>query len=92
VDLVIVDLYMPDQDGLTTIRELRAVTPGLPIIAMSGGGTTGQPTSFLEIARRLGAARTFEKPLPLAQFLALVADVLGSSGGPDATRPSGSRT
>jgi DNA-binding response OmpR family regulator len=80
VDLVILDLYMPEQDGLATIRELRAATPGLPIIAMSGGGMTGQPTSFLNIARRLGAVRTFEKPIRLEELLAMVADVLRSGG------------
>jgi DNA-binding response OmpR family regulator len=80
VDLVILDHYMPDQDGLATIRELRAATPGLLIIAMTGGGATGQPASFLDIARRLGAVRTFEKPIGLDELLAMVADVLRSAG------------
>ncbi len=80
VDLVILDLYMPEQDGLATIRELRATTPDLPIIAMSGGGMMAKSTSFLKIARHLGAVRTFEKPIRLAELLAMVADVLRSSG------------
>ena len=82
VDLVILDLYMPEQDGLATIRELRAASPRLPIIAMSGGGVTGQSTSFLDIAKRLGAVRTFEKPIRLEELLAMVSDVLRSSGVP----------
>ena len=79
VDLVIVDLYMPEQDGLATIRELHATAPRLPIIAMSGGGAIGQATNFLNIARALGAVRTFEKPIRLDELLAMVADVLRSS-------------
>jgi CheY-like chemotaxis protein len=79
-DLVILDLYMPKLDGLATIRALRAATPHLPIIAMSGGGSFGQSKSFLDEARALGAARTFEKPLPLAAFLVMVGDVLQEHG------------
>jgi len=80
VDLVILDLYMPEQDGLATIRELRATAPRLPIIAMSGGGMMAQPVSFLDIARRLGAVRTFEKPIRLDELLEIVTDVLQSAG------------
>jgi hypothetical protein len=47
---------------------------------MSGGATVGPSSSFLEIAQRLGAVRTFEKPIRLDKFLGLVADVLRSSG------------
>ena len=79
-DLVILDLYMPNVDGLATIQALRASTPSLPIIAMSGGGTFGERKSFLDVARALGAVRTFEKPLPLAAFLAMVLDVLQTHG------------
>jgi two-component system, chemotaxis family, chemotaxis protein CheY len=80
VDLVILDLYMPELDGLATIQELRRTTPRLLIIAMSGGGAIGQATSFLDVARALGAVRTFEKPIRLDELLAMVADVLQSSG------------
>jgi CheY-like chemotaxis protein len=37
-DLVILDLFMPEKDGLETIIELRHHSPGVPIIVMSGGG------------------------------------------------------
>lgn len=80
VDLVILDLYMPKLDGLATIQTLRAATPQLPIIAMSGGGAIGQATSFLDVARALGAVRAFEKPIRLDALLTMVEDVLRSSG------------
>lgn len=36
-ELVITDIFMPDEDGLQTITRLRGEDPDLPIIAMSGG-------------------------------------------------------
>ena len=80
VDLVILDLYMPKLDGLATIQTLRVATPALPIIAMSGGGAIGQATSFLDVARALGAVRTFEKPIRLDDLLTMVEDVLRTTG------------
>lgn len=35
--LAIIDILMPNQEGLQTIIELRALAPALPIIAMSVG-------------------------------------------------------
>ena len=35
-DLVIVDIYMPEMDGVTLIKAIRERTPNLPIIAISG--------------------------------------------------------
>lgn len=35
-DLVITDVYMPNQEGLETIMELHQRFPELPVIAMSG--------------------------------------------------------
>ncbi len=35
-DLAIVDIYLPDMDGIKIIKELRARSESLPIVAMSG--------------------------------------------------------
>ena len=42
IDLVMTDILMPEQEGLQTIRELRAEFPAIKIIAISGGGA-GDP-------------------------------------------------
>src|ERR1043166_6402550 len=52
-DLVIIDLFMPEQEGLETITELRLKFPGIPIIAISGGHMTSG--AMLSVAQRLGA-------------------------------------
>lgn len=75
VDLVITDILMPEQDGLETIRDLRAQFPGLPIIAISGGGHDGV-LDFLPVARQLGAKRTFRKPTDRAALLDAIREEL----------------
>ena len=35
-DLLITDIFMPDVEGLETIREIRRLRPDMPIIAISG--------------------------------------------------------
>lgn len=54
VDLVLLDILMPDCDGLEAITLLRREFPDLPIIAMSGGGSVGH-LDVLRVARQLGA-------------------------------------
>jgi DNA-binding NtrC family response regulator len=67
-DLVITDLHMPEKDGIETIMELLSYSPGLPIIAMSGGGQTRR-LELLGNATLLGAVYTIEKPFTLAEML-----------------------
>lgn len=60
-DLVITDILMPVQEGMETIVMLKYFFPKIKIIAMTGGGKTN-PEIYLEIARKLGAHFTLEKP------------------------------
>lgn len=75
VDLVITDLFMPEKEGLETIRELRKLDPGVKILAISGGGRSGN-MFFLANATRFGAHRTLAKPFSRQQLLDAVADLL----------------
>jgi DNA-binding response OmpR family regulator len=74
-DLVITDILMPDKEGLESIQELKALRPGLRIIAVSGG-IPSAPMDVLAVARTFGASRTFWKPFDLATLLAAVEDEL----------------
>ncbi len=60
-DLVILDIFMPEQEGLGTLRELRHEYLTARVIAISGGGNTGD-LSFLTVARLMGARQSLEKP------------------------------
>jgi len=72
-DLVILDLLMPQQEGLETIQTLRQEFPEVKIIAISGG--TGR-LNFLPLARRFGALRTLQKPFTLQQLHDAVREIL----------------
>ncbi len=67
-DLIISDLIMPGKEGLETIRELKKEYPNVKIIAMSGGGRAN-PDGYLDLAKKLGAIQTFEKPIRKEELL-----------------------
>src|SRR5208282_4401862 len=81
-DLVLLDIWMPDVDGISLLREWSAsTTDGCPVVMMSGHGTVETAVE----ATRLGAFDFVEKPLSLAKLLRTVERALDDR----ARRPSG---
>ena len=74
-DLVITDLHMPEKDGIETIVELVSHSPGIRIIAMSGGGQTKRLDLLGNLAL-LGTVLTIEKPFTLAEMMTMVGRAL----------------
>ena len=72
-DLVIMDILMPDQDGLEVIMTLRREFPDARVIAMTGGSETIGVLNFLDVAKMLGARRALHKPFELNVLLDAVA-------------------
>jgi len=75
IDLIITDIIMPEKEGLETIMEFRRDFPSLKVIAISGGGKIGA-NEYLNIAKALGAQRTFSKPFELKELLEAVGELL----------------
>ncbi|MCP4350757.1 MAG: response regulator [Desulfobacterales bacterium] len=78
-DLVITDIIMPEQEGLETIIKLRKEFPEVKIIAMSGGGII-EPEPYLNMAEKVGALRTFTKPVNRKELLEKVREALKVEG------------
>jgi DNA-binding NtrC family response regulator len=71
VDLVIVDLRMPDVGGLDVLRHIREQAPGCHAVLMTGFGT---PESAVE-AVKLGAMDYLHKPLDMRRLESLLDSV-----------------
>jgi DNA-binding response OmpR family regulator len=70
-DLVLCDIFMPKKEGMETIRDLRQLSTGTPIISVTGRSDAFE-TDFLRMTRELGATRAITKPFEVDDFLALV--------------------
>jgi len=68
-DLVIMDILMPDQDGLETTATLRREFPNVKVIAITGGSDMIGILNFLDVAKMLGAHRTLQKPFEMKTLL-----------------------
>ena len=70
--VAIVDIVMPDQEGLETIRTLRQLVPGIRILAMSG-----YDSRYLDMAMKLGADDSVRKPFAGRELVSRIRLLLG---------------
>lgn len=73
-DLVITDIFMPEEGGFGVIRRIKKSLPAIKIIAISGFDIR-QEVDVLELAKRYGADETFQKPVH-AQILSETINLL----------------
>lgn len=82
-DLVLLDIWMPDTDGVTLLKEWqRDGLLTMPVIMMSGHATIDTAVE----ATRIGALNFLEKPIALQKLLKAVQQ--GLSRGQEVTRPA----
>jgi len=78
-DAAIVDMIMPDIDGIETIRALKSLSPSIKILAVSGGGEYGDTEGYLKMAERFGAAGRLAKPFCAVDLCQALERILHSS-------------
>lgn len=78
-DLIIMDVLMPEREGIETIASLRRAKSTIPILAVSGGGRT-KMTEFLTVAEKFGADASLRKPFDQKTLLDAVQSLLGKGG------------
>ncbi|MFF9809270.1 response regulator transcription factor [Streptomyces coeruleorubidus] len=78
-DLLLLDLGLPDLDGLEVLRKLRAVSP-LPVVVLTARGDERSVVRGL----RLGADDYLVKPVRLAELLARIDAVTRRAAAPSA--------
>ncbi len=74
-DVVITDIFMPGQDGILTLRQVRKKFPAVKVIVISGGDSTGL-LDLRHDAELLGAVKSLQKPFTAAELIQTVRDVL----------------
>ena len=84
-DLVLLDIWMPDVDGITLLKEWGATAQlTMPVIMMSGHGTIDTAVE----ATKFGAMAFLEKPITLQKLLRAVEQGLAKPASRSATLPN----
>jgi CheY-like chemotaxis protein len=76
-DIVLTDVDMPHMSGIELTLQIRAMLPGLPIIAMSGS-SMATPEASLQLCARYGASAVLSKPFRAAELFSAL-EALGIS-------------
>ena len=83
-DLVLLDIWMPDVDGITLLKEWGATSLlNMPVIMMSGHGTIDTAVE----ATKFGAMAFLEKPITLQKLLRAVEQGLAKPAARSAAQP-----
>jgi len=76
-DLCLLDLKLPDCDGLQLLPQLHALVPGLRVVVMTAYGSA----EIERQARRLGAVDFLRKPVDPGELCLRLRALLGESAG-----------
>ena len=74
--IVVTDILMPGREGIETIMAMKERSPGVKILAISGGGLLGA-AGVLDLACRLGADTVLAKPFRSDQVLDVARKLIG---------------
>lgn len=77
VQLVVTDIFMPEQDGLEVVKIIRKRHPQLRVVAMSGGRPVFDQ-DYLRCAAAFGADATLTKPFTPMKLIATVRGLMAA--------------
>ncbi|MCP4176430.1 MAG: response regulator [bacterium] len=77
-DLIIMDLFLPERDGVQAIHDLKEEFTYIKIIAISGVSSIGRTNSLLDKALEHGADITMTKPIKIEVLLKNIEKLLNS--------------
>ena len=72
-DLIILDLIMPEQEGIETLLQLHSKHPNIPVVTISGAVGASE---YLHVSSLLGASVTLQKPIRPDTLVQTVQNVL----------------
>ena len=75
IELVLLDVWLPGQDGLETLKQAKQLRPNLPVVMISGHASIDTALQ----ATKLGAFDFLEKPIDLDRLLLVTSNALRQS-------------
>ena len=83
--VVLLDLMLPDRDGLEVMQEIQAIQPETRVIAITANGSVNRAVE----AMRAGAHDFLVKPFDEGRLLSTVQNALAEAGPREGSKPSG---
>ena len=77
-DIVITDIWMPGENSISFIQEVKAAQPKMPVIAITGGAPRASTEFSHNTALSAGADRILLKPIAKDELLENLADLLSA--------------
>jgi two-component system, response regulator, stage 0 sporulation protein F len=73
IDVTIIDMIMPDTDGIEMLSKLTEESPDVKIVAMTGASGD---MNFLDVAKQCGVRHVFAKPFDMNELLKAIQEEL----------------
>lgn len=71
-EVIVTDIFMPRQDGIDVLREVKARAAKQPRVVAISGGSPRLQLDFLNVAEKMGADAVIQKPFTPSQLLQAV--------------------
>lgn len=71
MEMAVVDVMMPEMDGITLVKQLKQKSPNMAVLGISGGEDVYQTGGkfYLDLMLEAGADRVLQKPFDEKEFL-----------------------